>query len=184
MVSHVFPCGATCERMTNFLGSHQNRLDAKGRVSVPASFRAALRQSGRQSGGQSGDASAAGVQLVLRPSHLHPCIEAWPTSRFETLATPLEHYNLLSTEHDDLATSIYADAYPVEADKEGRILIPDQLAAHAGLTEAVVFMGMGATFQIWEPAAAERRRAEARIRARDLTPPRALPHAQSPAAAQ
>jgi MraZ protein len=150
--------------MTKFLGSHQNRLDAKGRVSVPASFRAALRQSG--------DGSGTGVQLVLRPSHFHPCIEAWPTGQFETLTTPLAHYSPLSTEHEDLAASIYADAYPVDADKEGRILIPDKLAAHAGLTEAVEFMGMGATFQIWEPAAADRRRAEARIRARDLAPPR------------
>src|SRR5208282_4629905 len=108
--------------MYQFLGSHQNKLDAKGRVSVPAPFRAALRQSG--------DVNGTGVQLVLRPSHLHPCIEAWPASRFETLATPLEHYSPLSPEHEDLAASIYADAYPVEADKEGRILIPDQLAAH------------------------------------------------------
>jgi MraZ protein len=151
--------------MYQFLGSHQNKLDAKGRVSVPAPCRATLRQSG--------DVNGTGVQLVLRPSHLHPCIEAWPASRFETLATPLEHYSPLSAEHEDLAASIYADAYPVEADKEGRILVPDQLAAHAGLSEAVVFMGMGTTFQIWEPAAAERRRAEARARARDLAPPRA-----------
>ena len=151
--------------MNRFLGSHQNKLDAKGRASVPAPFRAVLREAG--------DANGAGIQLVLRPSHFHPCIEAWPASRFDALATPLEHYSPLSPEHEDLATSIYADAYPVEADKEGRILIPAQLAAHAGLGEAVVFMGTGATFQIWEPAAAERRRAEARIRARDLAPPAA-----------
>ncbi len=161
--------------MNNFLGSHQNKLDAKGRVSVPASFRAALRQPG--------DASGAGVQLVLRPSHLHSCIEAWPTSRFETLAKPLEHFSPLSTEHEDLAASIYGDAYAVEADKEGRILIPDQLAVHAGLTEAVMFIGMGTTFQIWEPAAGERRRTEARIRARDLTPPPVSPQSQPLAAA-
>ena len=149
--------------MNQFLGSHQNKLDAKGRVSVPAQFRTALRQSG--------DGNGTGVQLVLRPSHFHPCIEAWPPGEFETLATPLAQYSRLSAEHQDLAASIYADAYPVEADKEGRILIPAQLAEHAGLGEAVVFMGMGATFEIWEPAAAARRRAEARIRARDLTPP-------------
>jgi MraZ protein len=120
---------------------------------------------------ESGNTNGTGIQLVLRPSHFHSCIEAWPVGKFETLATPLEHYSPLSAEHEDLAASLYADAYPVEADKEGRILIPDQLAAHAGLTEAVVFMGMGTTFQIWEPAAADRRRAEARTRARDLAPP-------------
>jgi MraZ protein len=144
-----------------FLGSHQNRLDAKGRVSVPAQFRAALRQFG-----DGGNAS----HLILRPSHLHACIEAWPPTQFAALAAPLAQYSLLSAEHQDLAASIYADAFPIEADKEGRILIPDHLVAHAGLTGPVLFMGMGPTFQIWEPAAAERRRAEARIRSRDLAP--------------
>ena len=158
--------------MNQFLGSHQNRLDAKGRVSVPAPFRSVLRETGNVNG--------TGVQLVLRPSHFHSCVEAWPASKFATLATPLEHYSPLSPEHEDLAASIYADAYPVEADKEGRILIPDELAAHAGLTEAVVFMGMGSTFQIWEPAAAERRRAEARVRARDLAPPAAASRSIAP----
>jgi len=170
--------------MYQFLGSHQNKLDAKGRVSVPASFRASLRESGgsgRQSSGrQSGESNGTGIELVLRPSHLHPCIEAWPPSEFATLTAPLDHYSPLSADREDLAASLYADAYSVEADKEGRILIPDQLAAHAGLTEAVVFMGMGSIFQIWEPAAAERRRAEARVRARDLAPPGAPTRTATP----
>jgi MraZ protein len=143
--------------MTHFLGTHQNRLDAKGRVSVPAPFRAALRQSGETNGG---------AQLVLRPSHKHPCVEAWPATEFQALAEPLNRLDLFSEEHDDLASALYADAYPVETDKEGRIVLPDALIAHAGLTEAVVFMGLGRIFQVWEPQAAERRRAEARERAR------------------
>jgi MraZ protein len=148
-----------------FLGSHTNRLDAKGRVSVPAPFRTALRQ-----GGDAGAGANQVPQLILRPSHLHSCIEAWPPAQFATLAAPLAQYSLLSEEHQDLAASLYADAFPVEADKEGRILIPDHLVKHAGLSDAVLFMGMGATFQIWEPMAAEQRRAEARIRARGLAP--------------
>ncbi len=142
--------------MSHFLGTHQNRLDAKGRVSVPAAFRTTLR-------GLAEDGSAA---LVLRPSHTQPCIEAWPTSAFQQLATPLDRLDLFSDDHDDLAAALYADAFPVESDKEGRIVLPDALVAHAGLSEAVVFMGLGRIFQIWEPEAAERRRAQARERAR------------------
>jgi MraZ protein len=142
--------------MASFLGTHQNRLDAKGRVSVPAAFRAALRSRGGDNG----------TQLVLRPSHQHQCIEAWPTSEFEALAEPLNRLDLFSQAHDDLAASLYSDAFPVEADKEGRIVLPDQLVSYAGLSETVVFMGLGRIFQIWEPEAAERRRAEARERAR------------------
>jgi MraZ protein len=166
-------------RMAQFLGTHQNRLDAKGRVSIPAPFRAVLKAQGTGSVGTAGAASqsraqpgsaataAPNVPLVLRPSHQHPCIEAWPEPAFQALAQPLDRLSQFSDEHEDLAATIYADAYPVETDKEGRIVLPDGLVAHAGLTDAVVFMGMGKTFQIWEPAAAERRRAAARERARE-----------------
>jgi MraZ protein len=162
------------EPMSQFLGTHLNRLDAKGRVSIPAAFRASLRAGG------------GAASLVLRPSHKHPCIEAWPEHVFQALATPLEALNLFSEEHDDLAAAVYADAYPLEADKEGRIVLPDSLALHAGLADAVVFMGLGRTFQIWEPAAAERRRAEARERARvrGLTLPGAHPAPEPRAGAE
>jgi MraZ protein len=143
-------------RMTHFLGTHQNRLDAKGRVSVPAPFRSALRSSGETNGSN----------LVLRPSHQHKCIEAWPSAEFEALSEPLNRLDLFSQAHDDLAASLYSDAFPVEADKEGRIVLPDSLVNYAGLSETVVFMGLGRIFQIWEPEAAERRRTEARERAR------------------
>lgn len=142
--------------MTTFLGTHLNRLDAKGRVSVPAPFRAALR-----AGSDAGAAS-----LVLRPSHKHACIEAWPASIFNMLEAPLDRLDLFSEAHEDLAASLYADAWPVEADREGRIVLPESLIAHAALGEQVAFLGLGRTFQIWEPGAAERRRAEARERAR------------------
>ncbi len=142
--------------MANFLGTHQNRLDAKGRVSVPAPFRAALKSHDETNG----------TQLILRPSHQHPCIEAWPKAEFEALSEPLNRLDIFSQAHDDLAASLYSDAFPVEADKEGRIVLPDSLINYASLTETVVFMGLGRIFQIWEPTAAERRRAEARERAR------------------
>lgn len=148
--------------MTQFLGTHQNRLDAKGRVSVPAPFRTVLK--GQLAAGAS---NPGVVPLVLRPSHQYPCIEAWPEKAFQALAEPLDRLNHFSQEHEDLAAALYADAYPVETDKEGRIVLPDSLVLHAGLNEAVVFMGLGKIFQIWEPAAADRRRAEARGRARE-----------------
>lgn len=143
--------------MATFLGTHLNRLDSKGRVSVPAPFRATLRAG-------SEDGAAA---LVLRPSHKHACIEAWPAAVFQALATPLDRLDLFSEAHDDLAASLYADAFPVEADREGRIVLPETLVAHASLGEQVAFLGLGRIFQIWEPAAAERRRAEARAQARE-----------------
>jgi MraZ protein len=141
--------------MAQFLGTHTNRLDAKGRVSIPAPFRAVLRPNG-----------ASNATLVLRPSHTHPCIEGWPEEAFQALAKPLDTLDLFSEAHDDLAAALFAAAWPLDADKEGRIVLPEPLVAHAGLSEGVTFLGLGRIFQIWEPQAAERRLQEARERAR------------------
>jgi len=72
-----------------------------------------------------------------------------------------------------MAAAIYGEAYPTESDKEGRIILNEMLLTHAGLTDSCVFMGTGPIFQIWEPAAARRRSAEARQNAntRGLTLP-------------
>ncbi|GAN55126.1 division/cell wall cluster transcriptional repressor MraZ [Tanticharoenia sakaeratensis] len=145
--------------MSVFLGTHQNRFDAKGRVSIPAAFRNALRA----------QAEPGASLVILRPSHLHPCIEAWPQAAFASLAQPLGEIDVFSDAHDDLAASLYADAYPIDSDKEGRIIVPDSLRAHAGLRDEVAFMGLGRTFQIWEPEAAARRREDARSRSRAMT---------------
>jgi MraZ protein len=148
--------------MTQFVGTHINRLDAKGRVSIPAPFRNALK---------SGDGGS--TSLIFRPSHKHSCIEGWPAHVFHTLATSMQSLDIFGDDQDDLAFTIYADATELEPDREGRIVLPESLASFANLADNVAFVGMGRLFQIWEPAAAERRRIEARerVRARNLTLP-------------
>lgn len=150
--------------MTQFMGTHHNRLDAKGRVSIPAPFRLALR-------GAAPDGTTA--SLVLRPSHKHNCIEGWPAADFHNLGASMQRLDVFSEEQDDLAFALYADANELTPDKEGRIVLPDTLAHHAGVSEAVVFVGLRNHFQIWEPEAVARRRAEAheRARARGFTLP-------------
>ena len=147
--------------MGHFLGTHQSRLDAKGRVSVPAAFRAALRD------GLPGQAAAEAesATMILRPSHQHPCIEAWPAAAFHALAAPLAQYDVFSDTQDDLATALYSDALELAADKEGRIVLPQALRDHAGITDAIEFMGIGRIFQIWHPEAARLRREQARASA-------------------
>jgi MraZ protein len=146
--------------MSQFLGTHLSRLDAKGRASVPAAFRAALRTT-----------EAEKASLILRPSHHNSCIDACPVAAFQALTTPLDALDPFGQDHDDMAATLYADAYPLEADKEGRIILPELLKAYANLSDAVAFVGMGRIFQIWEPAAAARRSEEARARARARNTP-------------
>jgi MraZ protein len=152
--------------MTHFMGTFTGKLDRKGRVSVPAAFRGALERLGT-------------LELVLRLSHRDPCIEAWPLPAFEKMAGGLDQLDVFSDAHDDLSMSLFADAFPMKPDGEGRVVLPQELIDHAGLSEAVTFMGLRTSFQIWEPEAARKRIEAARQRARErgLTVPSPIPAA-------
>jgi len=152
--------------MTQFYDTYTNRLDRKGRVSVPAPFRAVLERLGA-------------ADLILSPNHKHPCIDARPDTLFRQIAASLDTLDMFSDEHDDLATTLFARATSAMPDAEGRITLPERLIAHAGLTDQVAFMGIGASFQLWTPEAAAARTAEAERRSleRRLTVPRARPGA-------
>lgn len=148
--------------MALFIGTHQNKLDAKGRVSIPAQFRSVLKKNSHAGEG------AATATMYLRPSHQHACIEGWTELGFEALSEPVARgYNQFSAEHEDFVMALFGDACSLETDKEGRILLPADLVTHASLKDNVTFIGARNTFQIWEPEAGRRRLAEARERARE-----------------
>jgi MraZ protein len=147
--------------MALFIGTHQNKLDAKGRVSVPAQFRSVLKKMSHAGEG------APVATMYLRPSHQNPCVEGWTELDFEALSAPVAAgYNLFSTEHEDFVMALFSDACLMETDKEGRIMLPPSLVEHAGLTENAAFIGTRNTFQIWEPEAGARRLAQARENAK------------------
>jgi MraZ protein len=150
--------------MSHFLGTHRVRLDRKGRVSVPAPFRAAL-------------ARIDSPEVILRPSHRAACIEAWPRPMLDAAEAPMSRLALFSEEADEIAGVLYADATPVVPDAEGRIVLPEELITHANLAREteICFFGLGRTFSIWELAAGRAWLAAAResARAKNLTVPRA-----------
>jgi len=147
--------------MALFLSTFENKIDRKGRVSVPAGFRAAL-------AGQ----SYQGV--VLFKSSAHPCLEGVDFTTMEELSGRLDAYDFLSEAQDDLATTIFGEAVQLPIDGEGRIILPPELTAFAGLDDRAAFVGMGRKFQIWSPAvfAARRDEARARVKQNGLTVPR------------
>jgi MraZ protein len=142
--------------MALFIGTHQNKLDAKGRVSVPAQFRSVLKKMSH-----AGEVAPIAT-MYLRPSHQNPCIEGWTELGFEALSPPVaEGYSQFSEEHDNFVLALFGASCLMETDREGRIMLPPDLVAHAGLAENVMFIGTRNTFQIWEPAAGARRLAQA-----------------------
>jgi MraZ protein len=135
-----------------FLSTFVNKVDRKGRVSVPASFRAALTSQ-----------SFAGI--VAYRSFKTAAIEGSGIDRIEEMSARLDALDQFSEDNESLA-SIFADAQQLAFDSEGRIVLPQALAEHAGITESAAFVGLGRTFQIWEPEAHKAHQGELRERAK------------------
>ena len=122
-----------------FLSTFENRLDKKGRVSVPASFRSYLSNLGYNG-------------IICYPSFNNNCIEAWPQDRIEKISIAIESLNPFEEKKDYFATSILAESSNLQFDSEGRILITSKLLKHAKIKSNMLFVGQGKTFQIWEPS--------------------------------
>jgi len=133
--------------MSLFLSSFTNKVDAKGRISVPASFRAAV----------AGE-SFAGV--VLYRGFTGRCIEGMPMSRTERLADAADQGNIFDSKTDELTSMLFADARQLPFDVTGRICVPPDLLAHADISGEAVFVGRGKSFQIWAPSAFKKMQAE------------------------
>ncbi len=136
-----------------FLSTYENKVDKKGRVSVPSAYRNVLAEQ-----------SFPGV--VAYRSYANEAIECCGMDRMEKLSENIDELDWFSEEQDDLATIIFADAHQLAFDPEGRIQLPQILMDHAGITDRASFVGKGKTFQIWDPARFAAYQEAARERAR------------------
>ena len=135
-----------------FLSTYENKLDKKGRVSVPASFRSYLSNMGYNG-------------VVCYPSFNNSSIEACPQSRIEKLSDTIDSINPFEEKRDIFATSVLSDSINLQFDSEGRISIPDKLLNHANIRQTMLFVGQGKTFQIWEHKIFEKFKIQARKKA-------------------
>ncbi|MCD6034394.1 MAG: mraZ [Rickettsiales bacterium] len=131
------------ENMALFLSTYVNKVDKKGRVSVPALFRAALK-----------DQVFEGI--VAYGSFVNPCIEACAMGRIERLSESIDMLDPYSDERDAFAMTILGGSIQLPFDGEGRVMLTEKLVESAGITDHAVFVGKGATFEIWQPEAFER----------------------------
>ena len=135
--------------MALFLSTFTNRIDKKGRISVPAPFRIAL-----------GEQIAQGI--VVFASHQHACLEGFDWAKMDEIGDRMDHYDLFSDEQDDLATTIFGQSVQLLPDGEGRVVLPATLIEAARLEEQATFVGLGRKFQIWNPELFARRQEQAR----------------------
>ena len=132
-----------------FLSTYENKLDKKGRVSVPASFRSYLSNLGYNG-------------VICYPSFNNQSIEAWPQDRIEKISNAIDTLNPFEEKKDYFATSILSESANLQFDNEGRVTITPKLLKHAKIKNSMLFVGQGKTFQIWEPTVFEKFRVTAK----------------------
>jgi MraZ protein len=124
--------------MDRFVSHHVLRLDAKGRVSVPASFRAVLARDGFDG-------------LYCYPALDRPALDAGGNALGAGIEALIAGFPLYSEEREQFSLSLYGTSDTLKIDGEGRVVLTDALKTHAGITDAVIFVGLGHKFRIWEP---------------------------------
>ncbi len=142
--------------MASFIGTFTNRMDRKGRVSVPARFRAAL---AAQSAAQSAAGAFNGV--VVSPNTGLGAIDACDHGRIEDTISRVDARDGLTPEQQQAIELVLSRSEEIPFDGEGRIILPENLIALAGIGDKAVFVGIGRVFQIWSPERREAWQADA-----------------------
>ena len=107
-------------------------------MSVPATFRSYLNSMGYNG-------------FISYPSFNHSALEACSQDRIEKLSNTIDSLNPFEEKRDFFATSILSESENLQFDTEGRVSLSDKLINHAKIKNNVLFVGLGKTFQIWEP---------------------------------
>lgn len=141
--------------MDEFVSTFTNRLDAKGRVSIPASFRLVLARDGFEG-------------LYCCPTLDRMAIDAGGNALRDTIRKSLSQFEPFSEEYEQLSTTLIGESEVLKIDQDGRTILPQSIMEHAGVTDRVTFVGQGFKFQIWEPERFAEYREEAKERVRAL----------------
>ena len=124
--------------MALFLSTFTNKVDSKGRVSVPAQFRVSLVNENYST-------------MVVYESFINQCIEGCDIERIKKISESIDNLEPFSEERDAFATTVLGGSIQLSIDGDGRIILPENLLKTAKIKDNAVFVGKGSTFEIWEP---------------------------------
>jgi MraZ protein len=141
--------------MDRFVSNYALRLDSKGRVSIPAPFRAVLGHD-RFDG------------LYCYPALDRPALDAGGNALLGEIEALIARFPPFSEQREEFAAALYGTSETLKIDGEGRVVLTEPLKIHAGITDAVAFVGLGHKFQIWEPSRFRAQLAEATEKVRAL----------------
>jgi len=141
--------------MDDFVSTYTNRIDAKGRVSIPAQYRAVMAVDGFDG-------------LYCCPTLDRQAVDAGGNRLREQIGSSLENFEPFSEDHEYLSTTLIGESEILKIDRDGRVVLSDAIREHAGVSDAITFVGQGYKFQMWEPARFTSYREEAKAKARDI----------------
>ena len=124
--------------MASFIGTYTNKVDAKGRISVPARYRTAI-----------GNQSFQGI--VVSPSVDSGALDACDYDRIEGVVAGLDTPGLYTEAQRIDAERALGNAVELPFDAEGRVVLPERFLALGGIEREALFVGIGRVFQIWSP---------------------------------
>lgn len=124
--------------MSLFLSTTTNKVDKKGRVSVPSGFRAAL-----------GDEVHHGI-VVFRSLQVD-ALDACSIKHLDILSQSLERLSLTPEMYELIETTIFGGSVQLPIDADGRIILPEAFMKAVGIEDEATFVGRRRTFQIWNP---------------------------------
>ncbi|MCW5771991.1 MAG: division/cell wall cluster transcriptional repressor MraZ [Rhodospirillaceae bacterium] len=141
--------------MALLIGRFANKIDGKGRVSVPKSFRDVMMA-------QASDFAGVYAYPLFKAAAIEFCGEIF----MQRLTDSIDEIDMFSDDHDDLASILLESAHSLAFDPEGRVTLPDELIEHAGLQKMALFVGRAKKFHVWNPETYEAQRSQAFERAR------------------
>ena len=128
--------------MTFFTSEYEGKLDAKGRIVLPARIKAQLPDSG-------------GQELVIRKG-FEPCLIIYPMVEFKKVFSKISGLSEFNEEYRKLQRNFFSGTFTVELDNNGRFLIPKNMLTYAQLEKDCVLVGMGNKVEIWNPSVYEK----------------------------
>lgn len=124
--------------MNRFLSSATNKIDAKGRVSVPSPFRSVL--------------SSAGIEELYCFQDLHyPAICIGGPDLLARFERRLQDMDPFALEWNRMSLLVHGGGVFMKLDSEGRLMVTEFIRSYTGIENEVTFVGRAEYFQLWRP---------------------------------
>ena len=128
--------------MLNLIGVHECKMDAKGRISLPAALK-------KQLAPEMHDA------FVLKRGVFNSCLELYPMQEWNTVMNKVNTLNRFVKKHNDFIRLFTAGVKLVELDSASRVGISPDLKAFANLSSQIVLSAHSGIIEIWDKGAYE-----------------------------